>query len=144
MVLAGRAAEKATGTVITSSRGWSTSFNAHEAANGRPAKGEMYFWSDVVVRELDLDVRYVTVEGDEAWYAALCTYDSWVGHPHYRVGRWFFVKVEDGGTPGTAGDKIWWDWDSGTSESSAESRVLGKETPNYEHTIIDGNLVVHT
>ena len=137
-------AEKATGTIITSSAGWSTSFSANEGKNGRPAKGEMNFWSDVHDRELYLDVKYVKVVDETAWFAAVCTYDSWEGHSHYRVGYWFFIKVTDGGTPGTAGDEIRWDWDSGTDAGVAESRVLGVETPNVEHVIIEGNLVVHT
>ena len=136
-------AEKATGTVGGPPRGWYADFNAHEAKENQPAKGSMHMWSDEVGRELDLQVKYVSVEGDTTWFAALCTYDSWVGHSHYRVGKWFFVKVHDGGTPGRKGDHIGWDWNSGTNEADVVTRVSNMVSPANWWSVTDGNLVVH-
>jgi hypothetical protein len=132
-------AEKATGKVQVDVRGWWLDFNAHEAKDGRPAKGEALAWSDEVGRTIELTVKYVKVEGNEAWFAAQATSDTF----GTLVGRWLFVYCMDGGSPGSK-DQIAWDWDSGTdSVPDAASRVDAMETPNNLHTIIEGNLVVH-
>jgi len=137
-----KAAEKVTGTVGGPPRGWYAEFDAHEAFGHRPAKGAMRRWSDVVGRVTYFDVKYVRVEGNTAWFAAVCTYDS--STTDNREGKWAFVKVFDGGTPGTTGDKIGWDWNS-VNETDAESRVEAMDTPdNGPWSITDGNLVVHT
>ena len=134
-------AEKATGTVGVPVRGWYSGFNAHEAMNGRPAKGDIFMWSDEVSRELELDIHYVEVDGDDAWFAALCTSDSF----DTVDGKWLYIMVHDGGEPGLNGvDQIGWDWDSGTNESNAESRVNINDTPSNWWDITDGNLQVHS
>jgi hypothetical protein len=140
VALAGGPAEKATGTVGGPIRGWYADFNAHESMGNRPAKGDMYMWSDEVGRELYLDVKYVEIDGDEGWFSALCTYDSFgtVG------GKWLFVKVYDGGTPGRKGDYIGWDWNSDTNEANAAGRVSTMADPANWWAVTDGNLVVHT
>ena len=126
---AGGPADKATGTVGGPPRGWRADFNAHEEVDGRPAKGTMRMWSDEVNRELELLIVDVTVEGNEAWFTANCISDSWVGHPHYRVGHLLYVHVEDGGSPGT-NDYIGWLWDNPIITNRWQ--------------VTDGNLVVHT
>lgn len=121
-------AEKATGTFGISQRGWYAEFNAHEATDGRPEKGSMKMWSDVVDRELHLEVSKVNVVGDEAEFEALCTDDS--STTDNREGRTLYVKVKDNGEPGISADEIGWLWDS------------PPDTYN-KGTIIDGNLQVH-
>ena len=138
LALAKGPTEKATGTVLDDNE-WYADFNAHEGMEGGPAKGSMRTWNDVIGRDLYYDVKYVQVEGDKAWFAALCTGDS-LGQ---LVGMWIFVKVQDNATPGSKGDKIGWDWES-TNEGNAEGRVLTQEDPINERGVIGGNLVVHT
>jgi len=138
LALAKGPTEKATGTVLDDNE-WYADFNAHEGMKGGPAKGSMRTWNDVIGRDLYYDVKYVLVDGDKAWFAALCTGDSW----GELVERWLFVKVEDNATPGSKGDKIGWDWKS-TNEGDAGDRVLAQEDPINERVVIDGNLVVHT
>ena len=137
-------AEKATGWVsIDNSTGqgdWYAEFNAHEAKDNRPAKGTMRTWNDTISRDLQYDVVYVNVDGDTAWFAAQCTYDS----AGKQVGKWLFIKVDDGGEPGWGGvDHIGWDWNS-TSETNASNRVTSGDTPANWWTIDEGNLQVHT
>jgi hypothetical protein len=81
LALAQGPAEKATGTVGLGEPvvGWYAEFNAHEEMDGRPEKGSMRTWNDAIGRELHYDVKYVLVDGDEAWFAALCTWDSSAG-----------------------------------------------------------------
>ena len=90
---------------------------------------------------MNYDVKYVEVDGDTAWFAAKCTYDSRGG---LYEGRWLFVKVLDVGSPGSNGDRIGWDWNSGTNETAVAQRVTDKANPTNWWLVIDGNLVVHS
>ena len=150
LALAEGPAEKATGTVGLGvpiaggvpGVGWYADFNAHEEMDGRPDKGSMRIWNDEIGRELYYDVKHVLVDGDEAWFAALCTGDSL----ETLEGMWLFVKVYDGATPGSKGDEIGWDWIGRgiIAEEIAMDLVSGMETPGHWWNVIDGNLVVHT
>jgi len=148
VALAKGPAGKATGNVGFEESGveWHAEFNAHEAMNGRPAKGSMRIWSDVIEREfLFDDVKYVKVrvDWDLAWFAAKCTDDNLPSDdPDYKVDQWLFVKVKDGGTPGRNGDKIGWDWDS-ADEADAASRASSHGVPAGWWAVIKGNLKVH-
>ena len=133
-------AEKATGEVLVPVRGWSIEFNAHEAFGTKDAKGAMRTWSDEVGRELYFEVKYVEVVGNTAWFAGKCISDSGGAY----VDKWFFVKVEDNGSPGIYNDKIGWDWTSGYDEGLAEKRVIKMDDPDNWWTVQDGNLVVHS
>lgn len=133
-------AEKATGCVLTDQRGWGIDFNAHEAKADRDAKGQIYHWSDEMEREIQIEVEYVNIEDEWGYFAGVCTYDSLDGT---NIGQWLYVVVYDGGTPGTNGDQVWWDWNS-SDEADAEQRVADGDTNSIEKGIIEGNLVVHT
>jgi hypothetical protein len=138
-------AEKATGS-ISIYEPWDgghreVSFNAHEAKGNRPAKGEM---TDLVYdpdgnlrRTFEYDVQYVNVEAPYAYFGALCTYDS----EGAKAGDWLYVRVLDGGTPGTAGDFIGWGWGS---ETQVMDWVANGSTGTWWRDAIAGNLVVHT
>ncbi len=150
LALAEGPAEKATGTVglaVTGWPGWYADFNAHEVMDDEEpllGKGSMRMWNDEIgeVRELRYDVKYVLVEGDEAWFAVVCNWDSWGTF----VGQWFFVKVQDTETPGSKGDRMGWDRIKGVvdPEGTAKGMVEDKLEPVNWWYVTDGNLVVHT
>ena len=139
-------APKATGEVGIPVNGWYAEFSAYyvgtKVVGGQTlhiGKGSMRRWSDVVGQDLRYDVKYVRVNSNRVWFAAKCTYDT--GNTY--VGKWLFVKVDDGGTPGRKGDYIGWDWNSGTNEADAAKRVRIYGSPANWWPVIDGNLVVH-
>jgi hypothetical protein len=145
IVVAGGPAEKATGS-IGIYEPWDgghrkVSFNAHEASGNRPAKGnmiDMVFGPDGNLRrKFQYDVVYVHVEDNWARFGAYCIYDS----GGVKTGDWLYVKVEDGGTPGTAGDYIGWKW--GT-ETQVENWVNNGGNTGWWRLAISGNLAVHT
>lgn len=116
-------------------------FNAHEAKDGRPAKGSMvddvYGPTGLWRRTFMYSVHYVRVEGDYVHFGAYCYYDSNGTH----AGRWLYVKAQDGGTPGRAGDGIGWKWGS---ETAVANWVTFGSTTGWWRMPIAGNLVVHT
>ena len=138
-------AEKATGTVGLGEPvvGWYADFNAHEEMDGRPDKGSMRQWNDLTGKDYYFDVKYVQVDGDEAWFAALCTSYSPGGA---KKGWWLFVKVYDGGSPGSEGDEIGWVWKGVVEPEDVENEFLSwvLADPVNCWDVIDGNLVVHT
>lgn len=122
--------------------GWYANFSAHEAKNGRLAKGSILIRDDEG-RELEFDVKYVKVRADRnlAWFAAQCTPDSLSSDdPDYKVGQWLFVKVKDGGTPGSKTDHMGWEWC--TNEKQAERWVKTYGGPTDWCKVIKGNLRV--
>mgnify|MGYP006303466339 CR=1 FL=1 len=138
-------AEKATGSITLFEPydgGYrDVSFNAHEARANRPAKGEM---TDMVYdpdgnlrRVFEYDVMYVRVDGDYAWFGAVCTLDS----EGAKTGDWLYVRVMDGGTPGTEGDSMGWKWGS---ETQVMDWVEDGDSDTWWRMAIAGNLVVHT
>lgn len=109
------------------------SFNAHEAYNGRPAKGELHY-RDVNGDWLDGDVGCVTIEGEDAIFSGLATAtnrEDWED-------KYFHIAVHDGGTPGRKGDLVW--------ISLMRNNDPGCITyPDYGPYPVDsGNLVVHS
>ena len=137
-------AEKATGEVGGAPRGWRAEFSAHEEYGGKDAKGEMKTWSDQVGRELIYKIKYVQVDQNTAWFAALCTYDSSISDN--REGRWLLVKVLDDGEPGYEVDNFGWNW-IGTDNYQAEDWVnkMSSAAPgNHWWLVKNGNLQVHT
>lgn len=138
-------AEKATGSVSLyepyDGGHREVDFNAHEAMENRPAKGKMtdkvYDANGNWRREFHYDVEYVRVDGDYAHFGALCTADS----EDQQTGKWLYVKVHDGGTPGRNGDHIGWKW--GT-ESEVDNWVENGSPTDWWRMPIEGNLVVHS
>lgn len=118
-------------------------FNAHEAIGNKDAKGKMVdnvYGPDGVLRRVFMyDVKYVRVDGDYAHFGALCTHDS----EAVKTEDWLYVKVYDGGTPGTNGDKIGWKW-ANSNEALVESWVNSGTTTRWFRIATEGNLVVHT
>lgn len=100
-------------------------------------KGEFHY-SDVAGNWYNADVKYVRVEGVDAWFGALATDasdTSWVGN-------WVFVKTHDGGEPAVGVDQV---WGSFVSESAAKIGVATMATPgDGSFTVTEGNLQVHT
>lgn len=138
-------AEKATGgiEVEESTDTASVEFNAHEAKGNRDAKGVFWWWlggKDDPSRTIKVEVRFVKVDGDKAWFAGKAVMDTGGA----KEDDWFFVQALDGGTPATDGDQIWWEWLGEDAESEAEEKVEDMEEPANEKTILAGNLVVHT
>jgi len=117
------------------------SFNAHEAVGNKDAKGKMvddvYGPDGVLRRVFEYDVKYVRVDGDYAYFGAYCTNDS----KGDLTGEWLYIKVQDGGTPGTNGDYIGWKWGS---ETQVASWVTDGGPTGWWRLAIGGNLVVHT
>ncbi|MBA7697109.1 hypothetical protein ES703_105767 [subsurface metagenome] len=139
-------AKKATGSISIFEK-WDgghreIEFNTHEAKDGRDAKGKMvdnvYGPDGVLRRVFKYDVKYVRVDDDYAYFGALCTYDSEAG----KTGKWLYVKVYDGGTPGTIDDHIGWKWAS--DETEVASWVNSGAIPGWWRMATEGNLVVHT
>ncbi len=130
--------EKANGGVSVSESGLHISFNAHESRKGSPAKGQAGVESVETNRRIHVKVKYVVIEGDNAWFAGRCTSDS----EGTAEGAWLFVKAIDNGTPGRKGDRIGWDWSS-ADENDARRRVETLDAPDHMWDVIGGNLVVH-
>jgi hypothetical protein len=116
-------------------------FTAEEAKGGQPAKGQMsdsiYAADGTLVRELHFQFKYVRIDGNKAYFAGPCTADS----DGTLVGSWLYVKVEDGGTPGTAGDFMGWAWAGDEAQASAWV-AAGPDTAFWEPATA-GNLTVH-
>ena len=112
-------------------------FNAHEAKGDSPAKGEfhriIYNPDGVTIkREIYVDINFVDVNSaTTATFKGIVTYDSRTSNN--QEGETFTVKVIDGGSPGTNGDRVCWSTDPNPGFG-------GK----YEKPIIGGNLVVHS
>jgi hypothetical protein len=144
--------EKATGDVMfyNSYPGWDPTgqyfhniFNAHETGTG---KGSMTssvigFTTGLTYRVYECDVKYVNVNGSAspayAYFAGMCTSDT----EGTLVGKWLVVKVEDGGTPGSNGDRMRSKW--AFNESEAEEWVIYEENLGDYRDIEIGNLQVH-
>jgi hypothetical protein len=104
---------------------------------GCEGKGNFHY-SDVAGNWYYADVKYVNVEGEDAWFGALVTdasETSWVGN-------WVFVKTHDGGEPATGVDQV---WGSFVNETIAQNGVATMGTPgDGPFTVTEGNLQVHT
>jgi hypothetical protein len=97
-------------------------------------KGTTYY-SDAAGNWYFVNVKTVSVDGDNAWFAGPVVAGN-VG-----VGNWLFVKVHDGGEPGKLVDQA---SGSFTTEAAAVAGVVGHGTPaDGPFTITSGNLQVH-
>ena len=109
-------------------------FNAHEAIGDRPAKGCYMWWNynpdGTLYRNITVEIlpTKVIIDGNTAWFAGECTYDSW----HSIEGNLLYVYVEDNTTPGATGDIIAWKWGN-PPDPIDDSRPIE-----------EGNIVVHT
>lgn len=109
------------------------SFNAHEAYNGRPVKGEVHY-TDENGDWFEDDVTCVNVDGDYAIFSGQVVrsnVDLWIG-------KWFRLGVYDGGSPGRGHDKVW--VDAGLSDDDPGCDDLPRLGP---YDVLSGNLVIH-
>lgn len=115
---------------------WTTASGA--AVQNTECKGDGNFrYSDVNGDWYKVkDVKYVNIEGDDAWFAGQVTkasQTSWVGN-------WVFVKVHDGGPPANVGDVI---SGSFTDENTAKLGVANMANPaDGPFVVTHGNIKV--
>jgi len=111
--------------------------------NGKPAKGLFHLWRDDQTKGIYLELAYLLVDDDYAWFASRCTKDEDDGK---LVGRWLFIVVHDGGTPGRLVDHLWCEWLPATkdAEQIAMRKVKNLEKPKMNRPIGDGNIVVNS
>ena len=114
-------------------------FTAAGAKNSRAIGGSFCCQPDGEGKKTCANVVYMKVDGRYAWLAGKCTSDS-----SGLAGRWFFMAVHDGGTPGYLADHLWLDWlpDTPDAESVAKRKVENLEKPANNKSIEAGNIVV--
>lgn len=140
LVSAGGPAEKATGSFGYYEEGYYFNFNAHEAKDHRPAKGEA--WNYTPSGDwYHAMVQCVQVEDNEAWFVAELVESS---NPGW--GPYVWIKVLDEGTPGRNGDMIWGQFiDEDTAMAACDDPDILTGTPaGGAWALYSGNLVVHT
>jgi len=103
---------------------------------GCDGKG-MFKYSDVNGDWYYADVKYVNVDGTDAYFAGLVTSASQASW----VGKWVSVAVHDGGEPAYLVDAVWGTF---TDMNTAKLNVANKVKPDGEFAITSGNLQVHT
>lgn len=112
-------------------------FNAHEAMDNRPAKGELTY-HDVNGRgrhhwfTADIDCVDVMPDG----YA---TFSGWLVETNVPdwEGLWVQIWVYDGGTPGREGDQV-----AGSFFEGPDCLPFGPN-PDQWFDVVSGNLVIH-
>ena len=144
VVVARGPANRATGSVwLDHGDTWNryVEFDAHAARDGRPAKGTIHWYQWQGPQEwyetspsVVVEVKYVEVEGDTAWFAGPGSGSSWL-----------VMKVCDFSTPASDGDEVFAVWVLNESKArevvEAKSDLYGGLV--YEYGLIGGNLVVH-
>jgi hypothetical protein len=116
---------------------WSSTLGAAtQIVTGYDGKG-MFHYSDVNGDWYYADVKYVNVDGTDAYFAGLVTSASQASW----VGNWVSVAVHDGGEPAYLVDAVWGTF---TDENTAKLNVANKTRPDGEFLITSGNLQVHT
>jgi hypothetical protein len=93
-------------------------------------KGALHY-SDVTGAWYDVNVKYVTVSGDEAWFAGPVVAASNSGW----IGNWLFAKVYDGGEPAAGVDQV---WGSFTNETAAKDGVAAQSNPTDGPFTVEG------
>jgi hypothetical protein len=144
--MAGGPADKATGSVEIGleSPGVYLVFNAHEAKDDRPAKGEVYTLMSTAESAgaySQWRVNCVTVEAPAAGFVAELALTT---DPNMQVGQKIWIKVTDLATPGSQGDLVAVqavDEELAASLCAAPATLLG--SPELELPVLSGNLVVH-
>jgi hypothetical protein len=105
----------------------------------QPAEGLFRLSADNNGRKTSVNLKYLKVDGEYAWFAGKCTQDS-----GGMAGRWLFLVVHDGGSVGKLLDHIWWEWLPATpdAENIAKSKVENFEKPGSNKPIKSGDIVV--
>ena len=116
---------------------------AHKEENSKPAKGLFHLWRDDKTKGLYLELAYLLVDDNYAWFASRCIKDKDDGK---LVGRWLFIAVHDGGAPGRLVDHLWCEWlpAAKDAEQIAKRKVKNLEKPKTNRPIGDGNIVVNS
>lgn len=116
---------------------WNTTDMAYADVTGCEGKGTLRYW-DANGNWYDVDVEYVNVDDDTAWFAGpvvSASNNSWTSN-------WLFAKVHDGGEPAAGVDKV---WGSFTSMLNAVNGVGFMWDPSAgPFSVQEGNLQVHT
>jgi len=135
-------ASNAKGTVQVSDEGGNAyiEFEVQEGKDNKAASGSFHFRLDDGSRDSYVEVAYVKVDGEYAWFAGDCTRDN-AG----MAGRWLFIAVHDGGRPGRLVDHIWLEWLPKTpdAENIAKRKVENLEKPANNKPIKTGDIVVN-
>lgn len=98
-------------------------------------KGELYYW-DVNGDWYYVDIQYVKVEGEDAYFAGPVTTASQASW----VGNWISAAVHDGGEPAYMVDHVWGIF---TDINTAKYNVAYKVMPS-QFPVTSGNIQVHT
>ena len=91
-----------------------------------------------------MDVQYLKVEGNTAWFAGQVTSVTVTGtNPQIFVGHWILYQVVDGGEPGIGADNVWGeDLTAGpahiTSLEAAYLRMTSKVAPQGGPFVLTG------
>jgi hypothetical protein len=113
---------------------WTVGTPFAQVIGGCTGKG-MFHYSDVNGTDYKVDVRYVDVLGNTAWFAGPIVSGNF-GDPS----QWLFVKAVDNGEPGTtdvtAGDYP-------LNETLAKYNVANHVDPSISTVITSGNIQVH-
>ena len=114
---------------------------AHKEENSKPAKGLLHLHPNDGTTGIHIELAYLQVDGNYAWFAGRCVRDKNEGE---LVGRWFFLVAHDGGAPGRLADHLWCEWLPATkdAEQTAKQKVKNLEKPKENKTIEAGNIVV--
>lgn len=114
-------------------------FNAHDVGDEGQDKGKLYFEIPAESLYYKIDVYSVNIIDNKAY----------VGGPvvesnieSVRVGKWVFVYLIDGGTPGRKGDQWWANCNYKNTVLNWVSNGAGFN-PTLSN-VLNGNLVVHT
>jgi hypothetical protein len=126
----------------------SFTFNVQSTGDGLGTGVLHYFVHREFVRQMMCDVKYVMIDGNTAWFAAECVYDSYPeGALGSAVGAWVYVKVVDNGEPGVGSDYIGRSWIGSSgwlTEPEAAALVSSMATPQISGVIETGNLQVRS
>ena len=123
-------------------------FNAiNTKAGGLDAKGSAIYTDANVT--YTMDVQYLKVEGNTAWFAGQVTSVTVTGtNPQIYKDHWILYQVVDGGEPGIGVDHIWGEdlsvSNSNTGTAQAHNKVNEGATPlGGPFVLTGGNIQVH-
>lgn len=114
---------------------WSSTFGS--VSLNCDGKGEFHY-SDILGRWYDVDVQYVNVVGNKAYFAGPVIAAS---NPGW-IDNWLSAAVMDGGEPAYMVDSIWGIF--AANMATAKYNVVSKITPDEKFDITSGNLQVHS
>ena len=122
-------------------------FNAISIKGGLDAKGSAIYTDANVTYAMD--VQYLKVEGNTAWFAGQVTSVTVTGtNPQIFAGHWILYQVLDGGEPGIGVDKVFGEdlsvSDPDTDSSIAANKVWAGTKPlGGPFVLTGGNIQVH-